>query len=122
MTRTDKKLKLVNSPAAPGAADGSAVRIHKSISPFKANAEGQAEGIVGMRLYGDCMDPTISPDGFVIVDTTQVDWSAIQEGRIYAAHVNGKPMVKRMRWHEPGKTLFLTPDNLLHEPFYTNFY
>jgi phage repressor protein C with HTH and peptisase S24 domain len=88
------------------------VMVHKSLGHPDIK-EGNVEGI---RVAGDCMEPTIKDNGVVIVDTSQTDLASIQKGKIYMLYLDGRCMVKRLWWAEPGVTLVLCPDNPTHGP------
>ena len=90
---------------------GASVFVHKSLAPVWG--EGN---VMGFRVDGDCMEPTVSDNEVVIVDMSQADWSGIQEGKIYMIYLDGRPMIKRLWWIEPGVTLALRPDNPAHSP------
>ncbi|SFD83896.1 Phage repressor protein C, contains Cro/C1-type HTH and peptisase s24 domains [Massilia yuzhufengensis] len=69
--------------------------------------------LVGIRVKGDSMYPTLRKGNVVIVNTADCDPRNLADGQLYAVNHNDRPVVKRLelvsgRWH-------LSSDNPLPE-------
>ena len=74
-------------------------------------SEGDISHVMSFRVDGDGMAPTINDNAVVVIDMRANNLATMQEGKIYIIYVEGRPMIKRLRWAEPGQLLALCADN-----------